>query len=473
MKLYNTLTRTVQAFAPQDPTRVTLYVCGPTVYDQSHIGHARSSVSFDVIYRYLRHRGYDVTYTRNYTDIDDKIINRANTEGRDWKEIAEYHIKSFDMDMAALDIELPTNRPRATNSIDKIIELIETLISKGYAYAVGADVFYSVRKFKGYGSLSGKNIEDLESGARVEVDKRKEDPLDFALWKSSKEDEPWWESPWGKGRPGWHIECSAMCLEWLGETIDIHGGGKDLIFPHHENEIAQSEAATGKPLARYWIHNGFVNIEKEKMSKSLGNILNISEALAENTAESIRLFLLSSQYRSPIDYTADTLRESEAKAERFYRTLKRIEEAGAGKEVFSEESYKEKIACFDSAMNDDFNTAAAIGKVFEEVSEANRLLDKAKKKGADIPLEELGSSIRFFSEVSSVLGIFAKTPAGYFSEIKERAGVDSAEIERLIQERLAARAAKDFAKADGIRNRLSEKGILLEDRDGDTFWTIK
>ncbi len=473
LKIYNTLTNQKEEFTALEDGKIRLYVCGPTVYSQSHIGHARSAVSFDVIYRYLRHLGYDVTYTRNYTDIDDKIIKRANDDNEDWKVIAERYITSFDTDMAALGVELPTKRPRATESIGKIIELIETLIEKGYAYAVGADVFYSVRSFKGYGKLSGKNIEDLESGARVEIDERKKDPLDFALWKSGKDGEPWWESPWGNGRPGWHIECSAMCQEYLGETIDIHGGGKDLIFPHHENEIAQSEAATGKPFARYWVHNGFVNIEKEKMSKSLGNILNISEALSKNSAESIRLFLLSSQYRSPIDYTAETLTESEAKAERFYRTVKRIEEAGGGEAVFSEESYKKKIADFDSAMNDDFNTALAIGKVFEEVSEVNRLLDKTKKKGAEVPLEELGAAVKFFKEVSTILGVFAKTPTEYFTDIKERAGIDSAEIEELIKERLAARLAKDFARADEIRDRLSEKNILLEDRDGETFWTVK
>jgi len=264
-----------------------------------------------------------------------------------------------------------------------------------------------------------------------------------------------------------------MCLEYLGETIDIHGGGKDLIFPHHENEIAQSEAATGKPFARYWVHNGFVNIEKEKMSKSLGNILNISDALSKNSAESIRLFLLSSQYRSPIDYTADTLTESEAKAERFYRTVKRIEEAGGGKAAPSEESYNKKIADFEAAMNDDFNTAAAIGKVFEEVAEVNRLLDRVKKKKTAPPLEELGATVGFFKEVSTVLGVFARTPTEYFSDIKERAGIDSAEIEGLIKERLAARAAKNFAKADEIRDRLSDKNILLEDREGETFWTVK
>jgi cysteinyl-tRNA synthetase len=473
LKIYNTLTNKKEEFVPLEDGKVRLYVCGPTVYSDSHIGHARSAVSFDVIFKYLRHIGFEVNYTRNYTDIDDKIINRANKDGEDWKVVANRYIKSFDADMAALDVELPTNRPRATESIKKMIELIETLIKKGFAYNVGADVFYSVRKFKDYGKLSGKIIEDLESGARVEVDTRKEDPLDFALWKSSKDGEPSWDSPWGKGRPGWHIECSAMCLEWLGETIDIHGGGKDLIFPHHENEIAQSEAATNKPFARFWMHNGFVNIEKEKMSKSLGNILNISDALEENTAESIRLFLLSSQYRSPIDYSSDTLTESEAKAERFYRTLKRIEETGANPTDIDEASYLKKVAHFDSAMDDDFNTAAAIGKVFEEVSEVNRALDKAKKKNTEIPLKELGATWKFFQVVSSVLGVFAKTPQEYFSEIKERAGIDTSEVEKLIEERLAARAAKDFAKADAIRDTLSEKGVLLEDRDGETFWTIK
>jgi cysteinyl-tRNA synthetase len=277
VKVYNTLTRKKEEFRPVRADEVRMYVCGPTVYDLSHIGHARSAVSFDVIYRYLKYRGFSVIYTRNYTDVDDKIIKRAQEEGVSSGELSERYIKTFDEDMANLGVELPTHRPRATETIETIIGLVGALIERGFAYVVDGDVYFSVRKFEGYGKLSGKRIEELEAGARVEVDKRKADPLDFALWKSSKPGEPSWESPWGKGRPGWHIECSAMCLAWLGITIDIHGGGKDLIFPHHENELAQSEAATGKEFIRYWLHNGFVNIDREKMSKSLGNILNIRD----------------------------------------------------------------------------------------------------------------------------------------------------------------------------------------------------
>ncbi|MEE9614624.1 MAG: cysteine--tRNA ligase [Thermodesulfobacteriota bacterium] len=469
IKLYNTLTGKKEVFEPLNEGEVRMYVCGPTVYDLSHIGHARSAVAFDAIYRYLQYRGYKVTYTRNYTDVDDKIIKRAADEGVESMEIAERYIKSFDRDMEGLGVALPTRRPRATETIPKMLELIETLMKKGFAYAVDGDVYYSVRKFEGYGKLSGKNIEDLESGARVEVDERKEDPLDFALWKASKPGEPTWDSPWGPGRPGWHIECSAMCLNILGETFDIHGGGKDLIFPHHENEIAQSEAATGKRFARYWLHNGFVNIEKEKMSKSIGNILNIHEVLKNYTSDAMRLFLLSSHYRSPIDYTADTLPEAEAKAERFYRTLERMEKDWA--EFFEKKpdpaKKEERLKPIVEAMDDDFNTAAVIGKIFEEVGEANRLMDAGDGEKL---AEELPLMTAVFKETGSFLGTFIKTPGEYFGEIKGRAGVDPAEIEKLIAERNAARASKNFKRADEIRDELKAKGVILEDTSKGTEW---
>ena len=305
LRIYNTLTGKKEEFVPLHEKRVGMYVCGVTVYDLCHIGHARSAIVFDAIYRYLGYRGYEVTFVRNFTDIDDKIIKRANEEGVDCKAIAEKYIDEFNMDMGKLGFEKPKFEPKATEHIPEMIELISTLIEKGYAYQSGGDVFFSVEKFKDYGKLSKRNLEEMQAGARVGIDEKKENPLDFALWKASKPGEPSWESPWGKGRPGWHIECSVMSQKYLGETFDIHGGGKDLIFPHHENEIAQSEAATGKPFARYWIHNGFVNINKEKMSKSLGNILTLKEIFKDWRPEAIRLFLLSSHYRSPVDFSFD------------------------------------------------------------------------------------------------------------------------------------------------------------------------
>ena len=472
VKLYNTLTGRKEEFKPIVKDKVSMYVCGPTVYDLSHIGHARSAVAFDAVFRYFTYKGYKVNYTRNYTDVDDKIINRANEEGVSSTELAERYIKTFDEDMAALGIELPTNRPKATESMAEIIALVEKLIEKGFAYAVDGDVYYSVRKFEGYGKLSGKNIEDLESGARVEVDERKTDPLDFALWKSAKPGEPSWPSPWGEGRPGWHIECSAMSQRWLGETIDIHGGGKDLVFPHHENEIAQSEAATGVTFARYWMHNGFVNIASEKMSKSVGNILNISEVVKDYTHEAIRHFLLSSHYRSPIDYTPGSLKESEAAVERVYKTLERMERdwPDAVGATVDEARKKEKFQTIRNAMDDDFNTAEVMGTIFREVAKANRIMDKASNDGAEELAKELPLIKAVIAEASVFLGVFDRTPAEYFADIKGRVSVPAEEIEGLIEERKEARKTKDFKRADEIRDGLKERGIILEDKAEGTVW---
>ncbi|MCK4739684.1 MAG: cysteine--tRNA ligase [Deltaproteobacteria bacterium] len=470
LKIYNTLNNKKEEFIPIKDGEVKMYVCGPTVYDLSHIGHARSAVSFDVVFRHLKRLGYKVTYTRNYTDVDDKIINRANKEGVQSIEIANRFILAFDKDMADLGVELPTHRPRATETIEEMIALIEKLTDKGFAYSAGGDVFFRVRAFKEYGKLSGKNIDDLESGARVEVDGKKEDPLDFALWKSSKPGEPAWDSPFGSGRPGWHIECSAMCLQLLGESFDIHGGGKDLIFPHHENEIAQSEAATGKPFARYWLHNGFVNIEKEKMSKSLGNILNIRDALKDYSPECIRLFLLSSHYRSPIEYGPGTLKEAEAKAERFYRTIERIkkEVPSAFTTAPDKELLRDATAAITAALNNDFNTAEVIGLVFKKIAEANRILDSNK---ADAK-KDLTIILGFFKEAGAVLGLFQKEPEDYFKLLKGRVSLSEEEIERLIQERNTAREEKNFKRADEVRDELKEKGIILEDTPEGTKWTV-
>ncbi|MDH4226886.1 MAG: cysteine--tRNA ligase [Deltaproteobacteria bacterium] len=465
LKIFNTKTGAKEEFKVSG-NRVLMYVCGPTVYDLSHIGHARSAVSFDAVYRYLKYAGYEVKFAKNYTDIDDKIINRANKEGRTSEDVAAEFIKAYDEDMASLGVELPSIRPKATETIEKIIEVIERLVEKGFAYVMDGDVYYSVRKFKEYGKLSGKNIEDLEAGARVDVNERKNDPLDFALWKASKPNEPKWKSPWGEGRPGWHIECSAMCLEHLGETIDIHGGGKDLVFPHHENEVAQSEAAIGKTFARYWMHNGFVNIESEKMSKSLGNILTIKEVLKRNTAESVRLFLLSSHYRSPIEYSADSLVEAEAKASRFYKTLERVETECP--EAVKNIPDKKNISAITGAMDDDFNTAAVVGEVFKEIADINRALDSGKKD-----VMAIAASLGIIKEAGKILGTFDKTPAAYFGELKAMAALPKEEIERLINERLEAKKNKDFKRADAIRAELKEKGIMLEDTASGTVWTVK
>ncbi|MBI5453493.1 MAG: cysteine--tRNA ligase [Deltaproteobacteria bacterium] len=477
IKVYNSLTRKKEDFVPVEAGKVRMYVCGPTVYALSHIGHARSAVSFDVIYKYLKYSGYEVKYARNYTDVDDKIIQRANEEGVSSEELAERYIKAFDEDMDSLGVEIPNFRPKATGTIKKIIEVTETLIRKGSAYELNGDVYYSVRLKKDYGKLSGKNIDELESGARVDVDERKKDPLDFALWKSSKPGEPAWDSPWSKGRPGWHIECSAMCMEWLGETIDIHGGGKDLIFPHHENEIAQSEAATGKtPYVKYWLHNGFVNIEKEKMSKSIGNILNIRDVLKDYTADALRLFLLSSHYRSPIDYTRDSLKDAEAAMERYYKTVQRMKEEYPS--AFEVEScihcIEERVNEMTSAMDDDFNTAEVVGFVFKEVTKANKLMDEAKatndKKGV---WTEISYTLSLFREAGNILGLFARRPEEYFNERNSRAALPAEEIEGLIKEREEARKRKDFKAADAIRNGLLDKGIVLEDSAKGTTWSVK
>ncbi len=479
LKVFNSLTRTKEDFVTEEEGKVKMYVCGPTVYAPAHIGHARSAVSFDVIYRYLMYRGFEVTYARNYTDVDDKIIARANELGIEPKKLAEDNIRAFDEDMGALGVLLPPIRPRATETIKEIIEVTERLIKKGFAYELDGDVYFSVRKLPDYGKLSGKNIDELESGARVDIDQRKEDPLDFALWKKSKPGEPSWPSPWGPGRPGWHIECSCMCMKWLGSTLDIHGGGKDLIFPHHENEIAQSEAATGqKPFVRYWLHNGFVNIEKVKMSKSLGNILNVHDALETVTGEAIRFFLLSAHYRSPVDYSAESLREAAAALEKLYKTIDRARtEAGiTEKDAPTKDELAKRMAPVIEAMDDDFNTAGVIGLLFREVNSANRLLDRMRDKGAENETEakkELALFLAVLKEAGGFLGLFTKDPSEYFSETKKGAAIDAEEIERLIEERNEARRQKDFARADAIRAELLDKGIELEDHPTGTRWSLK
>jgi cysteinyl-tRNA synthetase len=478
LRVYNTLTGSKEEFVPINPGKVGMYVCGVTVYDHCHIGHARANVVFDMIYRHLCSKGLEVTYVRNYTDIDDKIINRANRDGVPYNEISERFIKEFDNDMARLMLQLPTFQPKATEHIPEIIALVQKLIDKGFAYQSGSDVFYRVDRFEGYLKLSKRNLEDMQAGARIDVDERKEHPMDFALWKGAKPGEPYWESPWGQGRPGWHIECSAMSTKFLGETLDIHGGGKDLIFPHHENEIAQSEAASGKPFVKYWLHNGFVNINSEKMSKSLGNFFTIKEILERYDAEVLRFFLLSAHYRSPIDFSDQNLKEAELGLERIYKALAGIDErlaSGTSPVADADNAeFEEKVAGFagrfGDAMDDDFNTALALGHLFDLVRVVNRELPTASTG----LLEKVKAEV---AKLASVLGICDSVPAAFLQRMKDRKTsemeMSSEEIEALIAERAEARKAKNFKRGDEIRDLLLEKNIVLLDSAQGTTWKVK
>jgi cysteinyl-tRNA synthetase len=478
LTVFNTMGNRKEPFVPIAPGKVKMYVCGVTVYDLCHIGHARANVVFDTIVRYLRHRGYDVTFVRNFTDIDDKIIRRANQEGVGTEEIAERYIRAFYEDFDRMGLLRPEVEPRATEHIPEIVDFVRRLVAAGKAYSIDGDVYYSVKGFPGYGKLSGKNTEDLLAGARVDVDERKKDPLDFALWKSSKPGEPAWESPWGPGRPGWHIECSAMAMKHLGGTFDIHGGGKDLVFPHHENEIAQSEGLTGNPFARYWIHNGFVNINKEKMSKSLGNFFTLHEVLKTEKPETLRFFFASSHYRSPIDYSDQNLAEARAGLNRLYRVKDKAESCvAAGARASSVPDgdefspLRDAPGKFDEAMDDDFNTAAALGHLFDAVRALNRLAP------AD-PATERGKAAQFLAGYAAldplfgVLGLL-QSPAAEFFRTEEAPSLAEEEILRRIEARKAARAKKDFAEADRIRRELDSLGVLLEDSKGGTTWKYK
>jgi len=492
LKLYNTLNNKKEIFSPIREGRVGLYVCGITVYDVCHVGHARSAIVFDVLRRYLEYRGYEVTYVKNFTDVDDKIIARANAEGVSIYEIADRYIASHDEDMAGLGVLRPTVTPRATEHIDGMIELIRKLKDRGLAYVVEGNVYYAVDRFRGYGKLSGRQLEDMMAGARIDVNEHKNNPMDFALWKASKPNEPAWDSPWGPGRPGWHIECSVMSQKYLGETFDIHGGGEDLIFPHHENEIAQSEGATGKTLANVWLHNGFVKINSEKMSKSLGNVFNIQEMLARYHAEVIRLFMLQSHYRSAVDFSEESLSEARQGMDRFYATLKAIQDIlpASGEEDMSRippESLTGKTAelyahvqglpdRFDEAMDDDLNTARAIGYLFDTARQINGFLSDGKTVSSDAGRKVLSLAIKNIKDVGSVLGLFQDDPESYFLQDREREtrnrGIDPAEIEQLLAERWAARKDKDWQRADEIRQLLAGKGIVLKDTPAGTTWKI-
>ncbi len=464
LKIFNTLSGEKEIFTPLTAGEVRMYVCGVTVYDSSHVGHARSLITFDAIFRYLKFSGYRVEFVRNFTDVDDKIINKANDEKIGWEKIAERYIEEYYRDGEMLGLLRPAVEPRATLHIPEIIALIQRLEAKELAYRVDGDVYFPVERFAGYGKLSGKKIEELEAGARVEVDERKKSPLDFALWKSSKPGEPTWDSPWGPGRPGWHIECSAMSTKYLGQPFDIHGGGRDLMFPHHENEIAQSEGAFGQPLARYWIHNGLLTVNGEKMSKSLGNYFTIQEILEEHDPTALRHLFMGSHYRSPMDFSQEALAEAGRATERIQETLDRLS-AGAAKPGISPDA--ELMDAFRREMDDDFNTPRALALVFDEARAQNRLLDEKKSEGVAARAAALRS-------ICDTLGLLQP---GYLDRKKQRwlrkGLVTAREIENLIAERAAARKEKNWAEADRIRKQLHDKGIVIEDSPGGTLWKVK
>ncbi len=482
MRIYNTLTGKKEEFFPVAEGKVGMYACGVTVYDHCHIGHARSAVVFDVMRRYMIYKGYQFKYIRNFTDIDDKIINRAKQEGISWNAIAKKYTDEYYRDMDRLGVGKADVEPKATDHIAEIIGIVKGLVDKGYAYEVDRSVYFEVGKFPGYGKLSKRDLEDMVAGARVEVDERKRNPMDFALWKASKEGEPSWDSPWGPGRPGWHIECTAMSLKHLGETFDIHGGGADLIFPHHENEIAQSEAYTGKPFVKYWVHNGFITVDKEKMSKSLGNFFTIQEILNKFDAEAVRFFLLSTHYRSPIEFSDEQLREAETSIDRYYTTVLRIrdflaqegEKERAGPD---EKALEEMLAKFSDrfkeAMDDDFNTALAIGIVFELVRMLNKYMDG--RPSGEKAVELIKRADEMLRETGNVLNLFHRTPEEWYIALMsvKNIGLTEEDILARIGERKAARERKDWAEADRIRKELEEKGILLEDRKDGTGWKVK
>jgi len=489
LRFYDTLTKQKKDFVPLAEQKVGIYVCGITAYDTCHVGHARSAVVFDMITRYLKYRGYQVNYIKNFTDVDDKIIARANREGTDIREISERYIKEHNEDMDRLGVARPSVTPRATENIQGMIRMIDALLEKGLAYVVDGDVFFAVDRFTGYGKLSGRNIDEMMAGARVDVDEKKKNPMDFVLWKGSKPGEPWWDSPWGRGRPGWHIECSVMSQRYLGDTFDIHGGGEDLIFPHHENEIAQSEGAWGKPFARYWLHNGFIRVNKEKMSKSLGNIFNLRDALNQYHPEVLRFFILQSHYRSPIDFSDESLRESRAGMERFYETLKRIKDLVPDRE--SGESSVENLSHtdrevydkvnalpdrFSEAMDDDFNSARALGALFEIIRGMNSYMTDKSFRPAESSLFVLSEARKKIRELGKVLGLFLIDPDEYFAADRNREavkrGLDVEEIEKLIDERRQARSDRNWKRADEIRDLLGERQVVLKDGPEGTTWKI-
>ena len=455
MQIYNTQSRKKEEFVPIEPGKVSIYCCGPTVYNYFHIGNARPFIVFDTLRRYFEHKGYEVKFVQNFTDIDDKMIRRANEEGITVKELGERFIEEYYKDADALGIERATVNPKATEHIPEIIAMIEKLVAKGLAYACdNGDVYYNTQAFPGYGKLCGQNLEDLESGARIDVDPNKKHPMDFALWKAQKPGEPAWDSPWGKGRPGWHIECSAMSTKYLGETIDIHCGGKDLVFPHHENEIAQSEGATGKPFVHYWMHNGFINVDNQKMSKSLGNFFTVRDISKEFDLEAVRMFMLGAHYRSPINFSREMIEQAKASLDRLYTARDHyaflLENAKDGEMGEKENDLLAKVQAaregFDAAMDDDLKTADAIGKLFELVRAANAGLDEHSPKTA------VKAVLDTLDELAGVLGILSRKTAA-----------DDAKVQELLAQRAEARANKNWAESDRLRDEIVAMGYVLKD----------
>lgn len=462
IKLYNTLTRQKEIFTPLEENKVKMYVCGPTVYNYIHIGNARPAIVFDTVRRYLEYRGYDVQYVSNFTDVDDKLIKAANELGEEVPTIAERFIEAYFEDTEALGCKKADVHPRVTENMDTIIEFIEMLIEKGFAYEAGGDVYYKTRKFDGYGKLSHQSIDELRSGARIGVGEKKDDPLDFTLWKEAKDGEISWDSPWGKGRPGWHIECSAMARKYLGDTIDIHAGGQDLSFPHHENEIAQSEAATGKEFAKYWLHNGYINIDNEKMSKSLGNFVLVHDILKEIEPSLLRFFMLTVQYRHPINYNQELLEDTKRGLERIQTAYENVQHRleHSTNLATQGEQWEDKIAelhqSFVTEMDDDFNTANAISVLFELSKQANLYL--AEENTSETVLEA------FIKEFETITGVLGVELAGKDEELLDE------EIEQLLEERIQARKDRNFQRADEIRDELKSRNIILEDTSQGTRW---
>jgi cysteinyl-tRNA synthetase len=460
LRLYNTLSRKTEPFEPLEPGRVRMYVCGPTVYAQAHIGHAMSTVVFDVIRRFLEYRGYQVQHVMNYTDVEDKIIRRAAELGVAPEALARQHQRAFERHLQDLNVEMPSMRPQASQEIPTIIEMIERLIAAGYAYPVEGDVYFRVSRARNYGRLSGRRLEDMRAGGRLDVDERKEDPADFALWKAAKPGEPSWSSPWGTGRPGWHIECSAMNLRYLGEQIDLHGGGNDLVFPHHENEIAQTESLTGKPFARYWVHNGMLQLKGEKMSKSLGNLVTVEAFLAEHEADAFRMMVLNSHYRGPLTYTDEVAGQAQAALERLRSGLRparpRDDAIAAAAQALSGEAEAAQRR-FIEAMEDDFNTPSALAALFDLVRAINQARD------AGLSAEELAAGQTVLRELAGVLGLRLDLR-------RETSGDSAPYIQLLVEVRDELRKARQWELADRIRDSLAEAGISVEDDPAGTRW---
>ncbi|OPX84831.1 MAG: Cysteine--tRNA ligase [Pelotomaculum sp. PtaB.Bin013] len=482
MEIYNTITRRKQTFQPREPGKVGIYVCGPTTYNYIHLGNARPLVFFDTVRRYLKHKGYDVTYVQNFTDMDDKIIKRAGEEGMNPPDLASKYISEFFKDADNLNVWRADKNPKVTEHIPDIIDMVDKLVQNGTAYVVDGDVYFEVRKFAGYGKLSGRSLEDMQAGARVDVDERKRDPMDFALWKSAKPGEPSWDSPWGPGRPGWHIECSAMSLKYLGSNFDIHGGGFDLVFPHHENEIAQSEAATGEPFVRYWMHNGFITVNEEKMSKSLGNFFLVRDILGKYPGELVRFFLLSTHYRSPLDFDDEKLSAAGRGLERIKTGLRLLSEALSkprkeGDTLVSAElgaALDSLKSSFEAAMDDDFNTALAISVIFDLTREVNTAIQRLGGTLSPSDREVLLKAKELFISFNDVIGIF-KVDKNTGDIILDNVPDDSAGlveglINLVIEVRQEARKKKDWASADRIRDGLKELGVILEDTPQGVRW---